>query len=116
MNTYIESNGVVHTALTEEQVKELDNSIPEGGIILSRISDGEYGNNNFGNLFSSFSKALELAKKYDPIYEIIKVDRLKDTEYTLGFFSPSKYTDSKLIPYEYADLSIEFIDQPFIIW
>ena len=54
------SNHRSYGLLTKDEVTELDKTIKEGQILISHVDDGEYTNNIFGNVFSSYTKAVSI--------------------------------------------------------
>ena len=53
-----------YTMLTTDEIVDLDLTLDKESLIISHVGDGEYTCNVFGNVFSSYTKALESYTKY----------------------------------------------------
>ncbi len=49
---------------SKDEVAALDSTLSKGQVLISHVDDGEYSNNIFGNVFSSYTKALEVYEAY----------------------------------------------------
>jgi hypothetical protein len=103
----------MYKVLSEEGMKILDAKINKGQLIISHVGDGEYSCNIFGNIFSSYSKALEMAKKY--FKDDTNIEIFTDENY-LDFIIAYRWFDSyegyNALP-KIARLTVETLDTDF---
>ncbi len=104
----------MYKKLTDNQVKNLGRNISENEFVVSHVGDGEYSCNVFGNIYSSYWRALKKARDGMP-NRLINIYIADEQDYHNIFICDgnNENYDSYWVLPKIARLTVEHLNSDF---